>query len=358
MIGANQAAAATVAAAAPPAAASPHPASPHLPALGPADRQAWQEFCAHFIRADGRVIDTGNHGISHSEGQGWGLLFAVSFDDRRRFDSILGWTLRNLRRDEDSLLRWRYDPRRPDPVDDPNNATDGDLFVAWALWKAAWRWQDPRYAALARQMAQDMLNLLVAQAGPRMLLLPGVQGFETADSVVLNPSYYCFPALRELAQAVPSPVWAQLSDDGLQAIDAGRFGRWRLPPDWLIVGKRDGGLAPAPGWPPRFSYDAIRIPLYLNWGGHQSGNAAQAFSAYCAATAPCTPAWIDLRNDNVADYGWPQGMVAVANLAAWTVNRMKPYQAPSIRSIPDYYSSALILLSRIAASEIETNQSD
>ncbi|MFC7610134.1 hypothetical protein [Teichococcus aestuarii] len=39
------------------------------------------------------------------------------------------------------------------------------------------------------------------------VLLPALDGFEAADHVVLNPSYYAFPILGVLARAVPDPAW-------------------------------------------------------------------------------------------------------------------------------------------------------
>ena len=45
------------------------------------DRRAYETFKTRLISPDGRVIDTFNGGVSHSEGQGWGMLMAVAFDD-------------------------------------------------------------------------------------------------------------------------------------------------------------------------------------------------------------------------------------------------------------------------------------
>jgi endoglucanase len=141
---------------------------------------------------------------------------------------------------------------------------------------------------------------------------------------------------------------------GLALIEEGRFGAWGLPPDWLSVARADGALAPAPGWPARFSYDAIRIPLYLAWDRQPAGAAQQSLLRFWNSTAPQTPAWVDLRNDAVAAYASPPGMVAVAKLTAWVANCGRRCDLPSIHSSPDYYSSALILLSRLAVSDCET----
>ena len=104
-------------------------------AVAPAqtDEEAWEAFRDRFILSDGRVVDTSNGGVSHTEGQGWGLLFAVAWDNRHTFDRILDWTGRPLCRPGDALYAWRYMPNAAVPVPDGNNATDGDLFIAWAL---------------------------------------------------------------------------------------------------------------------------------------------------------------------------------------------------------------------------------
>jgi endo-1,4-beta-D-glucanase Y len=36
----------------------------------------WTSFKSDFLSKDGRIIDNGNGGVSHSEGQGWGVCFS------------------------------------------------------------------------------------------------------------------------------------------------------------------------------------------------------------------------------------------------------------------------------------------
>ena len=312
----------------------------------------WDAFKARFLHRDGRVVDTGNGGVSHTEGQGWGLLFAVAFDDPPAFQAILDWTVDTLRRSQDALHAWRYVPGEANPVPDANNATDGDLFIAMALFRAARRWSRPAYAAKARAIAQDVLRLLVRRAGHRTLLLPGEQGFETQDAFVVNPSYYVFPALQELAAHTRDPLWMTVQSDGLALMRGGRFGRWMLPPDWLQISHTNGTLDPAAGRPPRFSYDAIRVPLYLSWAGRGSTEVVEAFRAYWAQQLPDPPAWVDLVTGAVAPYAAVSGMRAVGELllAPAAVADVSP-TFPPVAAAPDYYSAALILLARIAWQE-------
>jgi endoglucanase len=325
-------------------------AAPRMIPVTEADRREWVSFRSRFLAADGRVVDTGNDGVSHTEGQGWGLFFAVTFDDPESFERILAWTGSNLRRPSDALHAWRYVPGQVRPVNDLNNATDGDLFIAWALWRAAYRWGRADYAITARAIAHDVLRLLVRQAGERTVLLPAAFGFEHGGTVDLNLSYYCFPALRELAEAVPSPLWEKLHNDGLEMISQGRFGRWQLPPDWLTVARRDGTLSPAAGWPARFSYDAIRVPLYLSWSRLLQPQVHESFRRFWRETNPL-PAWVDLRNGSFASYPAPSGIAAVAKIATSPARTALPFDFPSIRASTDYYSAALILLSRLAWQE-------
>ena len=61
------------------------------------------------------------------------LLLAIAANDRATFDKIWGWTRANLMVRDDQLLAWRWDPAHRPAVADINDASDGDILVAWAL---------------------------------------------------------------------------------------------------------------------------------------------------------------------------------------------------------------------------------
>jgi endoglucanase len=320
----------------------------------PVETVEWLAFRSRFVRPEGRVVDTGNAGISHSEGQGWALLCAERAGDREAFDRILGWTRRTLQRRGDALFAWRW---RPDGaggvVDDPNNATDGDLMIAWALLRAGLRWNEGEYIDLGTTVARDVLRLLVRQVADRVVLLPGVAGFEQSGHVVVNLSYYAFPALRALARAVPDPLWLRLAVDGIALTRRARFGRWGLPPDWLALARQGDGVAPAPGWPPRFSYDAVRVPLYLAWAGLGREPASEGAARFWRDPSHLRmPAWTDLSSDAVSPYAAPAGIRAIATLATLTESRggddRQIPDLPTVSDANDYYSAVLTLLARLA----------
>ncbi|MFN6883459.1 glycosyl hydrolase family 8, partial [Proteus mirabilis] len=70
----------------------------------------WQQFKARYITPEGRVIDSANQNISHSEGQGYGMLMAVMSDDRQTFAQLWHWTAMSLYRGDLGLFKWRYEP--------------------------------------------------------------------------------------------------------------------------------------------------------------------------------------------------------------------------------------------------------
>jgi endo-1,4-beta-D-glucanase Y len=138
----------------------------------------WQEYLDRYYR-QGRIVDTDNGGVSHSEGQGYGMLLAAHFGDRQRFAALWRWTRDTLGRD-DGLFSWRYSPCISSDarcIDDPNNASDGDLLIAWALLRAAKVFDEPRYQSAARGITVAIRDELLVRDHGYLFVLPGRQGF-------------------------------------------------------------------------------------------------------------------------------------------------------------------------------------
>jgi endoglucanase len=320
------------------------------PLPSPHGQAEWLVFRKRFVTPEGRIVDTGNGNVSHTEGQGIGLLCAATFGDREQFDQIHGWTCHVLQHSTDALHAWRFRPNVAVPVADNNNATDGDLLIGLALLTAADRWPDSPYRKAGLAIARDVLRLLVRRVGDRYLLLPGGFGFEQRDAVIVNPSYYVFPALRRFAQELPDPLWNRLWDDGLAVVHGGRFGRWNLPPDWLTIPHTAGAMEPSGKWPARFSFDAVRLPLYLRWGGVVDDPITDAARNFWSANggASC-PAWVDLNTGEMAPYPQSGGMVSIQRyVASSTRQRGAPAPPPMVADARDYYSAALTMLVNVA----------
>lgn len=313
----------------------------------------WGVFQRNYLSAEGRVIDTGNNSVSHSESQGYGLLLAVAYGDRPVFDRIWNWTRQHLQtRPNDKLLSWLW---RPDPdgrggsVPDPNNASDGDILVAWALLRASQRWGDAGYRQASAEILADLerLDLRTSERGP--VLLPGTDGFEKDGGFVLNPSYFIFPAFEAFAGVFPNGPWTDLKNTALVIVGQARFGKWGLSPDWLLAGSQ--GLALAPGFPPVFGYNAVRVPLYLNWGRLRAAY-AQPFAQFwdTFSNRSPIPATVNLENNAFGPDPALPGMRAVAafTVACFNKQTLTVSSLPELTKEESYFSASLNLLTKVA----------
>jgi endoglucanase len=308
----------------------------------------WLKYRDRFVADDGRVYDTGNKGVSHTEGQGWAMLFAEAFDDRASFDRIWHWTRDTLQSPDSALFAWRWDPNDKNPIADTNNATDGDMLIAWALERASHRWHVADYYDAAHRIAVDIREKLITSVAGRLVLLPGIDGFVRKDgAVIVNPSYYIYPALADFPRLDGSAEWGRLRRDGLAILAKAGFGEWDLPADWVVVDKT-GGVVPYAQLPPRFGFDAIRIPLYLIWGREATSQRLAALLKFWNGFADKpVPAWIDVTSGATAPFPAPSGFQAVIDLTRSRFHAKAP-PLPQISDNDDYYSASLILLSGLA----------
>jgi len=237
-------------------------------------KSEWRAYASTFVTPDGRVVDNANGGASHSEGQGYGLLLAAIADDPERFQTIWSWTQQHLQVRRDRLLSWEWDPKKGQ-VADANNATDGDILVAWALAEGARRFGRADYLAAAKGIAEAIGAETIKNTDHGPILLPAAAGFASGDQPdgpVINLSYWVFPAFSALKELAPGYDWEGLQDNGLRILAESRFGPLRLPADWQSV----AGAQPAPArkFPAQFGYNAIRLPLYLAWKGGEASRPA------------------------------------------------------------------------------------
>ncbi len=310
----------------------------------PAQENNWAVFKHNYLNQDGRIVDRENGNISHSEGQGYGMLLAVMNNDRPAFESIWGWTEHKLLRPSLWLFAWRYDPT-VNKVTDTNDASDGDTLIAWALLLAGEKWHEKSWTDASSHIQEALINCLIIDEDNQTLLLPGLEGFVRDDGYVVNPSYFIFPAWESFWKTSHNPIWLKLKQSSLALLDKARFGKTQLPSDWVFVND-NGDVSPAKNWPARFSYDAIRIPLYLSLGDVKSGATENFRHFWSSYTRNATPAWIDVSGNSQANYDMSGGILAVRDLTMGDYHQMDKSLHPG----EGYYLSALHMLSLFAAS--------
>lgn len=250
-------------------------ASPARPCAWPLYRQ----FLARFVQADGRVVDPSTREQhSTSEGQSYGMVFALIANDRETFDRLWQWSIANLGAGSlaDKLPAWQWGRRNDGTwgVLDPNAASDADIWFAYALAEGARLWKAPAYAEAARALlAQVERHEVVSLPGFGTMLLPGQHGFVQgkpggAREWRLNASYLPVPVLRRLGAFAPAGPWSELANQTARLIQG--VARDGIVPDWSAYRDDPTAQPPVRGFvidPQKgdvSSYDAIRVYL---WAG-------------------------------------------------------------------------------------------
>ncbi|ASP37994.1 endoglucanase [Bacterioplanes sanyensis] len=311
-------------------------------------QQHWDSFQRCFISPEGRVVDTGNGNISHSEGQGYAMLMASAVGSEQQFERLWQWTQANLQqRSDDKLLIWKWRSDTPH-TPDLNNASDGDIAVAWALLRAAERWRNPHWRQQALELITHIEQSLLRQQSGDWWLLPGVQGFEHAEGTEYNLAYWLYPALVHFSRIQPQSSWQQLIDSGLQLTrDSAAATELGLPADWLLL-TPDGELQQSGERRGRFGYEAIRIPLYLCWA--RGCNQVPDTLRFWLAQQPEPPAWVDIHQQAHAPYPLSHGAKQIRTLLLQGQNHTPP-QPCSAEQPGDYYSAVLAMLAVLASHE-------
>jgi endoglucanase len=228
----------------------------------------WQSYLDAYVEDSGRVVDTANGNISHSESQGYGLWLSVLAEDRASFERILSFTRTELMLRDDGLAAWRWEPEADPHVTDTNNATDGDMLIAYALHQAGALWGEDAYSEQAGAMVRTIGQTMLTTADDLPAILPGEFGFAATEenpTPVLNLSYWIFETFPVFAQIDPSVDWMAINETGLEIARRAAVTEAGVPADWITIA--DGGIAPAPDFPPEFGYNNIRVPLYMMRAG-------------------------------------------------------------------------------------------
>lgn len=215
----------------------------------------WLRFKENFYR-NGAVVDPMNGNRVTSEAEGYTLYLAVKFNDKKTFDETLKWIIDNLMVRDDSLLAWIY---KDGKVVDKNNASDGDIFTAYALLLAYEKWKEPFYKNLALRMIDDIKKLIIPLK-KFSLILPGEYGFIEGTYVKLSPAYYIPSAFKKFSEYDDKFFWESVYRDTYGFYSCVQFGDWKLPTDWIYFSLTDKKFFPADE---KLGIEAYREVLYI-----------------------------------------------------------------------------------------------
>jgi len=229
----------------------------------------WDRLAEFLVDGQGRMIDHSAGGRTTSEGQAYGLFFALAGNDRRRFDRILEWTENNLAGGDlgSRLPGWLFgkSPGGAWTILDGNSASDADLWIAYVLYHAGQIWGEARYTELARRLASRIAaEEVVDLPGFGLMLAPGARGFRPMAGVTqCNASYVPLQVVHGLARFDAGGPWNGIAANVPKLVKASAPAGF--PVDWVAHHAGKGfQMAPVPGGVAVSSYDAVRVYL---WAG-------------------------------------------------------------------------------------------
>ncbi len=310
----------------------------------------WAAWKLAHLDGTGRVIDRMQQDSSHSEGQAYGMLLAATMGDRPAFDRIEAWTKVNLAIRADHLTAWRWLPEASERVPDMNNASDGDLFRAWALLKASEKFSAPQYRDLAQLIVSDLIATCIVErdgVDALPLLLPAAEGFRTASGFIINPCYSMPLAMTELATALDQPILARAARGAVDLME--KLAQNGLVSDWVeVVGDAVG---PATSFSYNAGYEAIRAPLFLIWSGHKDHPAVRRFAqAQMRAPEGLTATVIEHQTGEILETSPHAGYKSIAALSLCTSQDLLGSQLPPFVKADPYYPATLQMFAMIAQS--------
>lgn len=249
----------------------------------PADLARYEapgETSVYYETADGLafIMDTGNNDV-RSEGMSYGMMLSVQLDHRKEFDKLWGWAKKYMAYAPgsawDGYFCWQC---RPDGTKlGGSNASDGEAYFVTALFLAAERWGESRYAdeanaILTKVMKKDgertgVYNLYNKENG-LITFVPDRMGHGFTD-----PSYQLPAFLDKWAQVASAdrPFWERAATEARRHLIASAHPETGLYPDYSEYDGR------AYRWPHAgydtsiYMYDAIRCAMnvgmdYYLWG--------------------------------------------------------------------------------------------
>lgn len=242
-------------------------------------QNVYQEWFAKFIgvledKTYIKTEETPEGQVTLSEAQGYGMLIAVraaqdKLASKKDFDLLYQYYLDN-RLPDSQLMSWKQVIKENGEIETFNhNATDGDLYIAYALMEAAKIW--PKEAKIYHAQARAILkDILMHNYNPDLTILT-VGDWANQDSKfhsLMRTSDVMPQQFEEFYQLTKDDTWLKLKDSMLdKLVLMSSKHQTGLVPDFMWIQTDDVRAAQANAVATEFdgtySYNACRVPYHL-----------------------------------------------------------------------------------------------
>jgi len=219
-------------------------------------------YKTNIVQTDGRVIDWQNNAVTHSEGIGYSLFFSVAMSDKETFYKIYRWFRKNIPLNENGLVPWLWGKNANGKwgILDFNDASDGNLWIAYSLLLGYEKWHDEELKKFALTLVKNIKKYDVFKRRKCLFLLPGSKFFVGSKTVTINPSYYAPFIFTKFYQYDKDPIWKALIKQSFKVWFYLSLTPYHLFPEWIDIGLKDCKISKIYGI---MGFNAIRIPIWV-----------------------------------------------------------------------------------------------
>ncbi|MBU0721289.1 hypothetical protein KJ877_08100 [bacterium] len=310
----------------------------------------WGEYKSLFVAHDGRVIDRVNSDITHSESIGYALYLSLKNDDIKTFDKIYKWYKDNLTTNDFGLISWKWgkDKNESWHILDKNNASDGDLWIAYDNLLMYEKTNQIHYKQEALSLIKNIKQHLIMNHKGRLYLLPAKTGFNTESYFEINLSYYLFFIFDKFVQYDNDTTWKRLKNDGINLLNEAKFSPLKLHSDWIRIDKRTLKIELTRN--NSFGYDALRIPFnILKSDIKDKDKLLEPYIQYVNSMKSVDSVFgtSDLKNGTISLFNYSFAHLSIYNMLDKHFNNMSSF-TNEIKSLKgknknDYYSYSIYL---------------
>ena len=216
----------------------------------------------------GIIVDTGSNDV-RTEGMSYGMMISLQLNKREVFDKLWRWTKKHMAYPADSpwngYFCWQcaLDGKQIGQ----SNASDGEIYFVTALFLAADKWNETKYADEANEILHKITNKDGKKTGVYNLFDDSTRlvTFVPNEEVhwYSDPSY-CLPAFLELwakKADANNNFWSEAADKARWLLEAAQDSLTGLYPDYCLFNGKPYRRPNFDYNTDRYMYDAIRCPM-------------------------------------------------------------------------------------------------
>jgi len=230
--------------------------------VGQLIQKVYNLYRTNVIQPNGRVIDWQNKAVTHSEGIGYSLFFAVKMSDKDTFYKVFYWFKRNIPLNDKGLIPWLWGKNSKGGwgILDFNDATDGNLWIAYALLLGYEKWRDEEFKEFAINLIKNIKKYDVLLHKNCVFLLPASKFFVGSKSLTINPSYYAPFIFAKFYKYDKDPIWLELINQSFKIWYFVSVTPYHLFPEWIDIDLKTCKVTKIYGI---MGFNSIRIPIWI-----------------------------------------------------------------------------------------------